>query len=252
MCIQLLNLFSPAAVVHPLVMQFAQQLERQPLLLFYPSSSCDLSDIYYINTARCPSLPLGTPDVYIHSDLSEFERNHWYYSFSIEDKFYDGENKVVLTRFNMEGRTGWLLNLYGTPNEKMLIFFINNRVKINYLFSCCDGITTGWGRSSEGISTAFYPFLYEVLGVWAHITEYDAGIEFSTEDKEAYKFNIRRLLPLIKNVRRRNRIKQNLEEYSLRTILQQFPEEVISSKDQPRIIGGGHCQVNFVMRQVVV
>ena len=168
-------------------------------ILFYPSSFDDISDLLKFNNEILPELEANTPSVYIHSELGEnsmcYVRDRLEKSKEfkiIETALSDSIEKAV-SLFELKiissGKTIWLLQFTGTPNEELLKLFINKGISIKYIFSVCDGITHGMGGDDEleNISTIYYPYFYKILNTKYHITEFHSDDYYKKARKLFYE-----------------------------------------------------------------
>jgi hypothetical protein len=235
---------------HPLLWEFNAVLERQPTILYYPSSNADISDLAYIDKVRCPSLPKGNPEVFIHSDFFDITSRLLIPDVlkQVDYFIHEGTMLYEIFKFKRKEKTIWLLLISEQYNEAILELFINQKLKVDYIFSCCDGMTSGMSIGSRWVSTAFYPFLYAAMGVCAHITEYHSGWEFTNYSEQAYKKDLLRFLARIENEKLQENIRKNVERFTLGEYLRNFSELQISSKEDLRLILGGNNQSDFIMR----
>jgi hypothetical protein len=78
----------------------------------------------------------------------------------------------------------WLLHFTRTQNEEILIRLLSSKIKIDFLLSKCDGITSGMGHGI-GISTILYIVFLEILQFKFIITEY--GIDYWRNNANDYE-----------------------------------------------------------------
>jgi hypothetical protein len=157
-------------------------LGSEPDILFMPSCGSDVYPISYFNKSWAPEIEGPGPDVIIRCDAMLYESvcrpPHGLFhvldsATGIRSNGTEKRPSIFISKLNIPDKYVWVLEIFNTPNEDMLSFFLDNNIKIRYVYSKCDGIMTGIGlHDINSIPTIYYTYLYELLQVGTHISEY--------------------------------------------------------------------------------
>jgi hypothetical protein len=157
-------------------------------ICFYPSSYLDQSDLTFFEE-EINIFP--RPNIFIHVDFwdinpyingsEEYDIFHAEMSTILRD-----DSKVFLFKIvnKKNNSVKWLLHFTRTQNEEILIRLLSSKIKIDFLLSKCDGITSGMGHGI-GISTILYIVFLEILQFKFIITEY--GIDYWRNNANDYE-----------------------------------------------------------------
>lgn len=178
-----------------------------PCVLFYPSCGLDISDIVYVNGMKIPEMKDTMPNVFIHSDRSDYfwnpngrKYNRLYGNqlnspvfIKLESYHWDekSEREIFIDKYKRNGLDNdiWFIYLKGFCNEVALKSFIKRRIKVDVIYSPCDGITSGMGVGDcNNIPTLFYPLLGTRLGIKYHISDQSIKNVLSNWDERPEEF----------------------------------------------------------------
>jgi hypothetical protein len=176
-----------------LLEELRNSAEDDRRILWYPSAGVDYTDVRrlstcYFQNGRTYENP---PKIFVHTDQSEF---------MVHDE--DGEEealifqkkwKASLKKIPNTDEFKWLIQI-SIDNYDFLHFALMDGIKIPYLYTACDGGTSGMdGNSKFPITTYYLTQFYQKLGVQYHVTEYFR--KFFEEDSERIIENLEREVP---------------------------------------------------------
>jgi hypothetical protein len=157
-------------------------LRSSPEILFSPSCGADTNPIGYFNRSWVTEIEGPGPDIIVRCDAMLYEpvcdpREGIFRilkkTAGIHVNRKDQRPTLHISKLKLPERQIWVIELFHTPNEDMLAFFLDNRISIRYLYSRCDGIMTGMGLHNVfSIPTIYYSYLYDLLKVGCHISDY--------------------------------------------------------------------------------
>jgi hypothetical protein len=175
--------------------------------LFYPSSGIDINDLLYINPNRI-KLACPFPQVYIHCDKLA---THDYgvnfdsqlsFAFEILGVFkktdlVEKSCNIYKLKNRSTDELKWLIFFRGYRNEEILEILVRKKVKIEVLYSVCDGVTNGMGIGhSLTIPTILYPIFKDELQLKNIITEQSKSLV----NRRLKEFDIPTLRQWLKNI----------------------------------------------------
>ena len=166
-------------------------------LLWYPSSGDDFTPIVDFNKENIPDIE--NPGVIIFTDSSFDHYNGYGIENLIRDMFVSRGIQLNLqsSLIRLSGRNGLLVKINIESEKKWLIYldidnfeFLANlllnwkELKINYLYTACDGQTNGMmgAEAKWKIPTYFILPFFNALGIKFHVTVYSKY--FFIENKE--------------------------------------------------------------------
>jgi hypothetical protein len=143
-----------------------KNLQEDRDLLWYPSSGIDLTDINKINRVNVRDIPR----IFIHTDPLDYP----YPENMRENEVlrFQKEWEAVLFKIPINGEYKWLFQIK-INNYEFLPRLLKSGVRVPFLYTACDGVTTGGPQPGKFPITTFYlSRFYQVLGIKYHVTEY--------------------------------------------------------------------------------
>jgi hypothetical protein len=167
---------------HPLLMQLETLCAQEnPNICLYPSANEDELDLNYFDAIG--NALFAEQHIFVHVDLWHLHNLPYANEESVVrlSTRFSEDSFVCIQKRNKDDRSYWLITFSSTQNEQLLQSLIHHRIRIDTLFSKCDGITSGMGHGREDdIPTPLYACFAEALALSRIITEY--GMPFFQGD----------------------------------------------------------------------
>jgi len=175
--------------------------------LWYPSAGFDVTDIINVNNEIFPEFEEYSPNVFIHNDMCSYiydfrkqlEENeiHIINEICLFSNYINQSKSSEFHLFNtsLNGKKKWVMFFPELHNEKLLAFFLDESIQINFIYSVCDGILDGMGGGfPNAIPTKFYSFFYKALKTNYHISQFHNHIRWSPFANDYIISNMKKFL----------------------------------------------------------
>lgn len=147
-------------------------------LLWYPSSGSDLYDILFFNTLFLPEIGVS-PNFFVHTDHFSLHDRHFITKYTCfknleERQIQINDHSALLYKFEHFGESKFLLKINEIDNGDFFGWVTrpSSSVKFDYMYTACDGVTSGMQVGDWSVSSLFYTKYYTHLGIQFHVTEY--------------------------------------------------------------------------------
>lgn len=160
--------------------------ENDSGLLWYASAGVDVTDVENLNRLSFHNgraYVKNPPKIFIHTDQLQ---NMFAPRYTAgETLSFKNKWKAIIEKIPGSGESKWLIQIL-IDNYEFLHCALIDGIIIPYLYTACDGVTTGMGAYPKFPITTFYlTKFYLKLGVQYHITEYS---------REFYENNLARII----------------------------------------------------------